>query len=268
MAFEELKQRQARVWGSAPFERVADTAAAIHEDLIDRLGVAPGERWLDLATGTGAVAQRAARLGAVVTAQDIAPALVETARQLAMDAGLSIDFQVGDCESLPCSKASFDVVSSAQGVVFAPDHRAVARELARVCRPGGRVGITSWRPGGAIEEFLSLTGKYGPPPPPGAGAPLDWGRREHVEELLGSTFSLHFFDGEGPQFGKSAQALWEMFVTSFGPIKAIAASLDSSRRRQFQEDFVAYFDQYAVDGGVSAPREYLVTIGTRLARDA
>ena len=142
--FTELKARQAAAWGSAPWERVAADATDIHDDLIARLGVTPGERWLDLATGTGAIALRAARRGAAVTAQDLAPRLIETARRLAAEEGLEVVYEVGDCEQLPYPDASFDVVSSAQGVVFAPDHRAVAGQLARVCR---RAGASASPPG-------------------------------------------------------------------------------------------------------------------------
>src|SRR5438105_1247409 len=101
MAFEALKERQAAVWGGGKFELLAATAADIHDDLVGRLGVVRGEDWLDLATGTGAVAIRAAKRGAHVTGQDLAPALIETARKLARDQGVEITFDVGDCESLP-----------------------------------------------------------------------------------------------------------------------------------------------------------------------
>src|SRR5579862_7686044 len=137
-AFAELKAGQAVVWGSAPWERMSDDAADIYEDLIARLGVTPGATWLDLATGTGAIALRAAERGAVVTGQDLAPGLIETARKLAAEKGLDVAFDVGDCEELPYPDASFDVVSSAQGVVVAPDHRAVAGQLARAGAVVGR----------------------------------------------------------------------------------------------------------------------------------
>lgn len=151
---------------------MAETAAEVHDDLVASLAPTPGERWLDIATGTGAVAARAARAGAHVIGVDIAPALIDTARQLAAAEGLNVQFEVGDAERLEYRDASFDVVASAQGTMFAPDHEAVARELARVCRPGGRLGLTCWRPGGAIEKFFSLLAAFQPPPPPGAGRPL------------------------------------------------------------------------------------------------
>lgn len=263
-AFTELKARQAVVWGSAPWERMVADATDIHDDLVARLGVTPGERWLDLATGTGAIALRAARRGAVVTGQDLAPRLIETARRLGADEGLEVVFEVGDCEELPYPDASFDVVSSAQGVIFAPDHRAVARQLARVCRPGGRIGITTWRPGGAGEEQLRLLARFSPPPPSGAGIPLDWGRPGYVTGLLGDAFDLRFFEGESPQRGSSPEALWDLFSTSAGPIKAVAESLDDDGLRELKAAWMEYFGRYRVNGGaVAAPREYLVIVGTR-----
>jgi SAM-dependent methyltransferase len=266
MAFEELKARQAEVWGAAPWERVAADATVIHDDLVSRLGVRAGERWLDLATGTGAIATRAARQGAVVTGLDLAPKLIGTARRLAAEDGLDITYEVGDCENLPYPDASFDVVSSAQGVVFAPDHAAVARELARVCGRGGRIGITTWRPGGSAAEQLALLAKYSPPPPAGAGMPLDWGRRDYVTGRLGEAFDLEFFDGESPQRGESPEWLWEMFSTSVGPLKATVDSLDASRLAQLRADWMEYFGRYrTADGTVAAPREYLIILGYRKA---
>src|SRR5947209_7288127 len=119
MPFEELKARQGQVWGSAPWERIAPLLAPVHEHLARALDPRPGVRWLDVATGTGALALRAARAGADVTGVDLAPKLIETARRLAADKGLTISFAVGDAEALPVEEASFAVVSSAMGLIFA-----------------------------------------------------------------------------------------------------------------------------------------------------
>src|SRR5712691_5185566 len=147
MPFEELKARQGEVWGSAPWERVAPLLAPVHEHLVRVLHPRPGLRWLDVATGTGALALRAARAGADVTGVDLAPGLIATARRLAAEEGLAVRFEVGDAEALPCEDASFGTVSSAMGIIFAPDHPAVAHELARVCEPGGRIGFSAWHRG-------------------------------------------------------------------------------------------------------------------------
>ena len=133
MAYEELKQKQSVMWGSGPYQRVTDTLGDLHDMVMERLKPRAGERWLDLACGTGAVAERAARAGAKVTGLDLAPALLEQAKERAKEAGLEIDYRVGDCERLEgIEDGAFDVVSSTCGIMFAPDHAATARQLGRV----------------------------------------------------------------------------------------------------------------------------------------
>jgi SAM-dependent methyltransferase len=260
MGFEELKARQREVWGSAPWERVAETLSDLHEAVVEQLGPRPGERWLDLATGTGAVALRAARAGARVTGIDLAPALIEKAKRFAAEENLAIRFHVGDVEDLPYAEASFDVVSSAVGVIFAPDHEAVARELARVCRPGGRLGIVSWRPDPEYEQVFE---PFREPREPGAGDPEDWGREEYAGRLLEEHFELEFAEGDLPIRGDSGEAVWQLMVTSAGPLKAMADSLDDQRREKLRRAYVEYYERFRGDGGISAPGRYLLILGTR-----
>ena len=146
MAFEELKERQSVVWGSGPYERISEHLAIAHDHLLRAVEARPGERWLDVATGTGEFAVRAAEVGASVTGVDLAPGLIETARERAREGGVEVALEVGDAERLPYPDAGFDVVSSSFGVMFAPDQRAVAAELARVTRPGGRLALLNWHP--------------------------------------------------------------------------------------------------------------------------
>jgi SAM-dependent methyltransferase len=263
MAFEELKQRLSVVWGSAPFENVAADIANIHRQLVDELAPAPGERWLDVGTGTGPVAILAARAGAEVTGSDLAPALIETAKRLAAEDGLDIQFDVGDAEALPYDDGTFDVVSSSFGAIFGPDHRAVARELARVCRPGGRIGLTAWEPQGGIGDFFRLMGRYQPPPPEGAGNPLDWGREEHARELLEDSFDLRFVHGDDPQVGESGEQVWQKFVESFGPLKSLYDSLDDAKREALHRDYVDFYAERTQGGRVAAPRAYMIILGER-----
>jgi len=260
MGFEQLKARQSEIWGSAPWERVAETLADLHDDLIERLAPRPGERWLDLATGTGAVALRAARASARVTGLDLAPVLIERAKRLAAEENLAIRFDVGDVEELPYEDASFDVVSSAVGAIFAPDHEAVACELARVCRPGGRLGIVSWRPDPEYEQIFE---PFREPREPGAGDPDDWGREEYVTELLADSFELEFADGDLPIRGESGEAIWQLMVSSAGPLKAMVESLNDERREELHRAYVGYYERYRVEGAISAPSDYLVILGKR-----
>ena len=263
MAFEELKERMSTAWGAGSFEKLAERGGDAQDELVERLAPQPGDRWLDVATGTGAVAIRAARAGADVTGVDFAVPLLETAQRLAAEEGLAIRYETGDAEALPVPDASFDVVSSSFGAMFAPDHRRTAAELARVCRNGGRLGLLTWLPEGAIGRYFRLLAEYQPPMPQGAGSPLDWGREEHVRELLGDAFELEFATGVSTRVEESAEELWQMFVESFGPLKVLVASLEPPRREQLHDDVVAYFESYRETGGIIWSREYLITLGRR-----
>ena len=193
MAFEELKSKQSVMWGTGPYQNITETIADIHERVIERLDPQPGLKWLDLACGTGAVAERAAGRGADVTGVDLAPGLIETAKQRAQERGLDIDYRVGDCESLEFEDGAFDVVSSTCGVMFAPDHRATASELARVVKPGGRIGLANWTTHEkGMAAIFGLMKPFQPTPPEGAGYAFAWGEEEHVTDLLGDAFELQF----------------------------------------------------------------------------
>jgi ubiquinone/menaquinone biosynthesis C-methylase UbiE len=265
VAFEELKQRQSVMWGNGPYERITATIADIHDLVVDRIDPQPGERWLDLACGTGAVAERAARAGADVTGVDLAPALIETAVEKAAAAGLDITYQVGDCENLrDVETGSFDVVSSTCGVMFAPDHEATARELARVVRPGGRLALASWTPDGPTSEMFKMMSPFAPPPAPGAGSPFAWGSREHVEELLGDAYDLAFEGHTSMLELESGEENWQLFSTSYGPTKTLAESLDDERREAFHQAWVDFMEShYRVGEKLQEPREYLLVLGTR-----
>jgi len=263
MPFEELKERQSAMWGSAPFEQVEPLIADMHEKLVATLGVAQGEEWLDVGSGTGGVAFLAARSGANVTGADIAPVLVETARRRAEEEGLRLRLDVADVERLPYDAASFDVVSSSVGAIFAPDHEAAARELARVTRPGGRLGLTAWRPEGSVGDFFRVLAPFSPPPPDGAGSPLDWGREEHVEALLGDAFELEFQDHESLGVYESGEAMWELMSTAFGPLKTLAGSLDEERRKELRRVVIDLEEEQRGPDGIVDRRAYLLVLGRR-----
>jgi ubiquinone/menaquinone biosynthesis C-methylase UbiE len=263
MPFEELKARQSVVWGTGPYERVSATIADLQDELVARLEPAPGVRWLDSATGTGETAKRAARAGANVVGVDIAPGLIETARNEAAAERLQIQYDVGDAEALPYEDASFDVISSSCGVMFAPNHGAIARELGRVCRRGGRIGLACWRPKSTPAEIFRLKAEFQPPPPPGVGSPFDWGREERVTELLEGDFELRFHSLESVFTIPSAEEAWELLSTSYGPTKTLADSLDDSSREELRRRLVEFHRRYDDGSGVRMPRTYLLTLGTR-----
>lgn len=264
MAFEELKQRQGVVWGSGPFEVCAETIADVHQAVVAAVGAADGKRWLDVACGTGGVPELAARGGAEVTGIDLAPALIETAKRRAGEKGLDIDYRVGDAENLDAEDAGFDVVTSTFGVMFAPDQQRAGAELARVARSGGKLTLSTWIPDGGIGAMFDMLAPFQPPLPDGAGAPLDWGRPEHVEELLGDAFGLSFEARTSIDSQPTGEACWQFYVDNFGPLKTLASSLDDGRREELHTAWVDFFEtNYRSDGSIEYLREWLLVTGIR-----
>ena len=263
MAYEQLKQRQSAMWGTGPYQRITETIQDVHEVVVDRLRPQPGRRWLDLACGTGAVAELAAGHGASVTGIDLAPALIDTATHRAAERGLDIDYRVGDCERLEVPDASFDVVSSTCGVMFAPDHEATARELARITRPGGRIALANWTPTGGLARMFKVMAPFMPAPPP--SSPFDWGDEARVRELLGDAFDLDLEEHVSTLRLPSGEAYWELFSTSYGPTRTLAESL-GDRREELRRDWVDFFESnYRANGEIVHAREYLLVVGERRA---
>jgi SAM-dependent methyltransferase len=222
MAFGELKQRQSVMWGNGPYQGITETVTDIHARVIELLAPQLGIRWLDLACGTGAVAELAARAGASVTGVDLAPALIETARQRAQEQKFEIDYRVGDCERLDLDDASYDRLSSTCGIMFAPDHAATAHELARVVVPGGRIALANWTPDGGLGQMFKMMRPFMPTPPPSAGDPFAWGREEVVRELLGDAFELDIEECVSTLNIPTGEEYWQLFSSSYGPTKTAA----------------------------------------------
>jgi len=261
--FEELKAKQSVMWGNGPYERITDLLTESQQDLVAALQPQADEKWLDVATGTGAVARLAAGAGADVTGLDLAPDLIETARRQTEES-LSIRFEVGDAEALPYEDASFDVVVSTFGVMFAPDHAAVARELARVSRPGGRLGLASWTEDSGIGDLFRVMRPFqAAPPPQGIGNPFAWGDEDHVRALLGDDFDLELELRDTEHRLSSGEEAWEIFSTSYGPTKTLAESLDESRREELHRSWVELYERSRIGDEIVHHRNYLRVLGTR-----
>ena len=264
---QQHNERPAAVWssGGRAYDRISRGIADSIEHCVMRLDPEPGERILDLSTGTGWTSRVVARYGAAVTGADIAADLLEAARTKANAEGLTIDYQLADAESLPFETGSFDAVVSTVGVMFATRQEAAAAELARVCRKGGRIALTTWLPDSNVYGMFAVMKGYMPAPPtPAPRSPFEWGRTERVRELLGPAFDLKFEKGVSYYREPSAEAAWETFVTGYGPTRALAASLDTERREAFRTDFIAFHQRFATELGVTVPREYLLTVGVRV----
>ena len=182
----EFKARQRAMWASGDYHAFATASLwDFGRLLVEACGITPGQRVLDVAAGTGNVAIRAAEAGAEVVASDLTPENFDAGRREAETHGVQLEWVEADAESLPFADASFDVVTSSVGAIFAPHHQAVADELLRVCRPAGTIGMIAITPGGAALEMFHIVGRYAKSPVLGEQSPTEWGRAEHVRELFG-----------------------------------------------------------------------------------
>ena len=257
--------KAAATWGAGGlnYDRISQTIFDSIEHCVIRLAPKPGERILDVATGTGWAARRIAARGASVIGIDLASDLIEAARTYAADARLPIAFQIGDAEALPFEDQSFDAVISTCGVMFVSQPELAAAELARICKKGGRVGLTTWPADGTVAGLFKVMKPYMPTPPAALPSPFEWGSRERVQQLLGSAFDLRFETGTTVLREPSGLAVWELFVAGYGPTRALAAALEPERRESLKRDLIAYHDGFKSELGVAMPRDYLVTIGIR-----
>ena len=262
--FAEVKQRQAAAWSAGKFEDVADTLRDMHAALVEAVDPQPGDRFLDVGSGAGNLAELAAGTGAQVTGIDLSPRLVEVAKARAEEGGFEIDYRLGDAEHLDVDDASFDEVVSSVGMIFAPDHDAAAGELARVTRQGGRLAFSAWTPEGTVGEMFRTLGPFQPPPPPGAGTPLMWGNEEHVRDRLGDTFDLTIERRISRHEEESADYAWQRFSTSFGPTKMLLENLEPERRAEFEQAMRGMMQRREQpDGRFVDEREYLLVSGVR-----
>jgi len=262
--FTLFKQVQSAVWSAGAFEEVAGSIHDMHVAIAEVLAPQPGERWLDVGCGAGNLSELAAGAGAEVTGIDLSPRLIEVARARAEAGGFAIDYRVGDAENLDVDDASFDVVSSSVGMIFAPDHAAAARELARVTRPGGRLGFSAWTPEGTVGEMFKIFAEFSPPPPPDAGIPAQWGHESHVRELLGDSFDLKIERRISRFQHDSPEAAWDFFAPRFGPTKMMLDNLEPDRRDVFVLAAREHFEKgRRPDGSYLDEREYLLVTGIR-----
>ena len=258
--------RPAAVWsaGGADYDRISRGIADSLEHCVLRLDPRPGERILDLATGTGWTSRLVARRGAQVVGVDIAEDLLAAARAQARTAGLAIDYRTGDAEALPFDDASFDAVVSTFGVMFATRPEAAAAELARVTRPGGRIALTTWAHDGNIFRMFQVMKAFMvPPATPTPPSPFEWGRKERLTQLLVPHFDLRFEEAVSFYREPSAEAAWDTFSTGYGPTRTLAANLPEERREALRRDFIAFHDSFSTELGITVPRVYWLTLGRR-----
>jgi SAM-dependent methyltransferase len=266
----DLKQAHRATWAAGDYAAVAEHIDAVPpRDLLNRLAIAPGHDVLDVATGTGNVALRAAAAGARVVGLDLAPELFAAARRREAEYRVTVEWVEGDAEALPFADASFDHVLSVFGVQFAPRHEVAAAEVARVCRPGGHVGLVNWTPTGLIGELFSIMSGYVPAPPAFASPPPLWGSESHVRDLFADTgVELTFAVGRNPWRFESAEGWVSFLETNYGPtLKARARLIQEGTWDACRAELLAQAERRneATDGTLLLPAEYLVAVGRKEA---
>jgi ubiquinone/menaquinone biosynthesis C-methylase UbiE len=262
---------QRAIWALGDYHRFAKhTVWGLGPVLVEACGISPGQRVLDVATGTGNVAIRAAEAGADVVALDLTPENFEAGRREATARGVELDWVEGDAAALPFGDGAFDVVTSSVGVIFAGDHQAVADELLRVCRPGGAIGMINFTPDGLAGDFFGLFGRYAPPPPPGALSPVMWGSEAHVRELFGDRIAaLELTRRSYVEYSPGDPAAYcDFFKETFGPVIALRAALESDpdRLAALDRDFLEFAtraNQAPADRPAEYPYEYLLVVARR-----
>jgi SAM-dependent methyltransferase len=261
-----LKTRLRATWIAGDFGEIAKSYASGAEEFIEKLNLKPGMKVLDVACGTGNLALPAARAGAIVTGVDIAPNLVEQARENAKREGLKIQFDEGDAEALPYDDASFDAVVTMFGAMFAPRPELVAAELKRVCRPGGFIAMANWTPTGFIGQMFKIMSSR-VPPPAGMPSPVLWGKEETVRERFGEGISKLETRPQTVTFEfpfSPAEAV-ETFRTYYGPTNKAFGTLDENTQAALRRDLEQLWTEHnrATDGTTAVPSEYLEVIAIR-----
>ncbi len=243
-----VKERMHKVWTSGEYARIGNPLVLIGELLCEAADLRSGEAVLDVATGSGNTAISAARRFCEVTAMDLAPESIEHARRRAEAEGMEIAFDVGDAEDLPYADASFDVVLSTIGVMFCPRQEKAAGEMLRVCRSGGKVGVSSWAPDGFTGQMLKTVGKH-VPPPPGVRPPSLWGTEGRLAELLGGGVSSLEANRRSYVFRyPSAGHFVEWFRDYYGPTVRAFAALDPEGREALAEDLMDLLGRWNISG--------------------
>jgi SAM-dependent methyltransferase len=264
----ELKQAHHATWAAGNYGAVAERIDEVPPaHLLSKVDIQAGQYVLDVATGTGNVALRAAALGAAVTGLDLTPELFDRAREREEEFGVTVDWVEGDAEDLPFADGSFDRVLSTFGIQFAPRHAVTAHELARVTKPGGLIGLCNWTPEGQVGELFKIMGRYMPALPDYASPPPLWGDEGHVRELFAGTgIELSFERGLNPWRFDAPEDYVAFMETQYGPtVKARERLTGEGTWEACRAEILAMTERRnrATDGRLLFDSEYLLVVGRK-----
>jgi len=263
--FASIKTRQQAAWSSGDYAVIGTTLQIVGEQLAEACDLRTDERVLDVAAGNGNATLAAARRGCVVTSTDYVGSLLERGAERARAERLAVEFQVADVEALPFADATFDAVLSTFGVMFAPDHVKSAAELARVVRPGGRIGLANWTPDSLVGRMFKVLGRY-VPPPAGVQPPSLWGTEAHLHALFGDAAAAVQATPRHFAFRyRSAAHFIEVFRALYGPVNKAFAAQSPDRAEAMAGELTELLDSLnrAGPGSLVVPSEYLEVVVTR-----
>ncbi len=260
--FAELKNRQREMWAS--FTPTAMFTTPVAGQLVHFAGIGPEQDVLDVGTGTGVVAITAARAGARVTGLDLTPALLDQARENARIARRpDVVWTEGDAENLPYPDASFDVVVSQFGHMFAPRPEVAVAEIRRVLKVGGTFAFATWPPEHFVGRLFAFVGRNSPPPPPGAAPPPQWGNPATIVERLAGGFDAPFFARGTMRVPALSVEHFRLFMeTSVGPVQKLVERVadDPEKLSTLRAEFDALVRPYYAENVVH--QDYLLTRAT------
>lgn len=260
-----VKTRQQAAWSTGNYAVVGTTLQIVGEDLCEALDLRAGSRVLDVAAGNGNATLAAARRWCDVTSTDYVASLLESGRARAQAEGHTIRFQEADAEKLPFPDASFDAVVSTFGVMFTPNQEQAAAELARVCKPGGQIGLANWTPDSFIGQLFKTIGQY-VPPAPGVKSPGLWGTQARLDELFRDTARDIRVNHRVFNFRYHSPAHWiDVFRTYYGPMNKTFGALDAEKQAAFTRDLLTLMASRNRSGDATLvlPSEYLEVVITR-----
>ena len=260
--FSLVKAKQQAAWAAGDYAVIGTTLQIVGETLCEALDLRAGQRVLDVAAGNGNATLAAARRWCDVVSTDYVPSLLERGRARAGAEGLAVQFEQADAENLQYGDGSFEVVLSTFGVMFTPNQERAAAEMARVCKPGGKIGLANWTPASFVGEMFKLIGRY-IPPAPGVKPPSLWGTEERLRELFGSRIAALQAPRRNYMFRYRSTRHWlDTFRTYYGPMQKAFAALDAGRQESLAEDLLGLAQRLnsASDGTMVVPGEYLEAV--------
>jgi SAM-dependent methyltransferase len=258
-----IKAKQQAMWASGDFAVIGTTLQIVGETLCEAVDLQSGSRVLDVACGNGNAALAAARRWCDVTGLDYVPSLLRGAEERARAERLPLQLVEGDAERLPFGDGEFDAALSTYGIMFAPDQPQAAREIARVVKPGGVIGLASWTPEGFIGQLLKTVGSH-VPPPAGVASPINWGIEARIREMFPAVSAIRCEKRDFVFRYRSPEHFIDVFRLYYGPTFKAFGALDSAGQGRLAGDIAALIARFNRSASsVAVPAEYLEVVITR-----